>query len=86
VESLGGEDKFYEQLRENKKRLNWKDDRGRGAVHSSCWGPRGGREGKKNGGKTIFDCDKSLEYLIDAGADVNIIFNCLFLLIFNSQK
>ena len=32
VESLGGEDKFYEQLRENKKRLNWKDDRGRGAV------------------------------------------------------
>jgi hypothetical protein len=57
-------------LKENKKRLDWKDDRGRCAIHSSCWGPRGGREGKKNGGKTIEDCAKSLEFLIEAGADV----------------
>lgn len=71
VEKLGGEEQFLAQMAENKKRLNWKDDRGRCAIHSSCWGPKGGREGKKNGGKTILDCDKSLEYLIDAGADVS---------------
>lgn len=72
VEKFGGEENYLKVLEENKERIHWRDDRGRGAIHSSCWGPKGGRQGKINGGKTIYDCDKCLEFLLNAGADVRL--------------
>lgn len=56
-----------------KETMNHRDNRGRGAIHAACWGPKGGREGKKNGGKIILDSPESLELLLDAGADVSLL-------------
>lgn len=53
-----------------KAMINDADSRGRNPLHASCWGARGGREGKKLLGVEVPDSAKSLEILLDAGADV----------------
>ena len=58
------------QFEEIRKTMNVKDNRGRGAIHAACWGPKGGREGKKNSGRIVSDSPRSLELLLNAGADV----------------
>lgn len=52
------------------QRINDKDTRGRTALHASCWGAKGGRDGKRLAGVEIPDSKVSLELLLDAGADV----------------
>jgi Ankyrin repeats (3 copies) len=56
-----------------KKMINESDSRGRNPLHASCWGARGGREGKKLLGVEVPDSRRSLELLLDAGADVSYI-------------
>lgn len=56
-----------------KKMINDSDSRGRNPLHASCWGARGGREGKKLLGVEVPDSRRSLELLLDAGADVSYI-------------
>ncbi len=58
------------QFDEVKKTINDADQRGRTPLHAACWGAKGGREGKKLAGVEVPDSEKSLEYLLDAGADV----------------
>lgn len=50
--------------------INQGDDRGRTPLHASCWGAKGGRDGKKLLGQEIPDSKDSLKLLLDAGADV----------------
>ena len=59
--------KWLLQFPEFLEGLDYKDHKGRTAVHSSCWGPRGGKEGKK--ADTLTDCPEGLKLLLDAGAD-----------------
>lgn len=53
--------------------INHGDDRGRNPLHASCWGARGGRDGKKLLGQEIPDSKESLKLLLDHGADVRFI-------------
>lgn len=45
-----------------RKGIDHQDNRGRSAIHAACWGPRGGREGKKNGGRPFLIVPKVLNY------------------------
>ena len=47
------------------------DNRGRTPLHNACWGPYGGREGKKAGGTQSQDCPEAARMLLEKGADVN---------------
>lgn len=58
-----------------KNNINQADNKGRTAMHAACWGPKGGREGKKMNGVQIYDSPDSLKLLIEAGADVTFLFS-----------
>lgn len=53
--------------------INRGDSKNRTSTHAACWGPKGGREGKKIGGVFINDSARSLELLLQHGADVGVI-------------
>ena len=63
--------KWLLEFEEVRKGLHFQDNRGRSALHAACWGPKGGRDGKKTGKTILNDSPKSLEYLLEAGVDVN---------------
>lgn len=68
------------QFEETLKYINAADLKKRSAIHAACWGPKGGREGKKAGMITITDSPESLKLLLKHGADVSIFSENEFIL------
>jgi hypothetical protein len=50
--------------------INAQDSRGRTALHTSCWGPSGGRHGKLINGTILKDSPESLRAVLAKGANV----------------
>jgi hypothetical protein len=58
------------QFEETRKYINVGDLRKRAAIHAACWGPKGGRDGKRAGDLVLSDSPESLKLLLEYGADV----------------
>lgn len=52
------------------KDINARDERGRTALHTACWGSSGGRQGKNISGVPLEDSPEILRALLKKGADV----------------
>lgn len=59
----------YDEIIDN---INTQDERGRTALHTSCWGSSGGRSGKFINGESLKDSPDSLLLLLKKGADVRV--------------
>jgi ankyrin repeat protein len=51
------------------EQINTQDERGRTALHTSCWGSSGGRMGKNINGVLLEDSPECLKLLLGKGAD-----------------
>ena len=60
------------QFQETIDNINARDERGRTALHTACWGSSGGRQGKHIRGESLTDSLDSMRLLLKKGADVSI--------------
>ena len=52
--------------------INLPDKNNRYPIHNACWGAYGGRQGKKMSGGEACDSPKSVQVLIENGADIEV--------------
>ena len=68
-----GRDDIVKLLCEQKNiKVNLPDNNNRYPIHNACWGAYGGRQGKKMSGGEASDSPKSVEILIEHGADFEV--------------